>query len=122
MTFNERIKMLREDKGFTQQHLSEVLNVSSSAVSHYENGIREPTIETLIRMADVLNVSVDYLVGNTDANLLSNEMKKPYCKGVSTDSLIQRAIQLGPSHRQELSYFLKCIELEQFISNKGKHN
>lgn len=122
MTFCERLKTLREDKGFTQQHLSEVLNVSSGAVSHYENGTREPTIETLIRMADVLNVSVDYLVGTTDANILPAEMKKPYCKGVSTTSLIQRAIQLDPSHRQELNYILKCIELEQFISNKGKYS
>ncbi len=122
MIFNERLKILREDEGFTQQHLAEVLNVSTSAVSHYENGTREPTIGTLIQMADILNVSVDYLVGNTDANLPPNEMKKPYCKGVSTDSLIQRAILLDQSHRQELNYFLKCIELEQFVSNKGKHS
>lgn len=69
MKFNERLRMLREEHGFTQQHLAEVLNLSSGAVSHYENGTNEPTIETLIRIADVLNVSVDYLVGNADANL-----------------------------------------------------
>lgn len=122
MNFHERLKMLREESGFTQQHLAEVLNLTSGAVSHYENGTNEPTIDTLIRIADVLNVSVDYLVGNADANLPPNEMKKPYCKGVSTDSLIQRAILLDQSHRQELNYFLKCIELEQFISSKGKRN
>lgn len=122
MTFHERVKTLREESGFTQQHLAEVLNLTSGAVSHYENGTNEPTIDTLIRMADVLNVSVDYLVGNADANLPPNEMKKPYCKGVSTDSLIQRAILLDASHRQELNYFLKCIELEQFISSKGKRS
>lgn len=122
MTFHERLKILREEKGFTQQHLAEVLNLTSGAVSHYENGTNEPTIDTLIRMADVLNVSVDYLVGNTNANLPPNEMKKPFCKGVSTDTLIQRAIQLDPSHRQELNYILKCIEIEQFISSKGKHS
>lgn len=122
MTFHERLKTLREERGFTQQHLAEVLNLTPSAVSHYENGTNEPTIETLIRMADILNVSVDYLVGNANANLPPSEMKKPYCKGVSTNSLIQRAIQLDPSHRQELNYFLRCIELEQYISGKGKHS
>lgn len=122
MKFNERLRMLREEHGFTQQHLAEVLNLSSGAVSHYENGTNEPTIETLIRIADVLNVSIDYLVGTADANILPAEMKKPYCKGVSTTSLIQRAIQLDPSHRQELNYFLKCIELEQFISSKGNNS
>lgn len=99
--------------------LAEVLHLTSGAVSHYENGTNEPTLETLIRIADVLNVSVDYLVGNADANFPPNEMKKPYCKGVSTDSLIQRAFQLDQSHRQELNYFLKCAKLEQFISNNG---
>lgn len=119
MKFPERLKTLREESGFTQQHLAEVLNLTSGAVSHYENGTNEPTIETLIRIADILNVSVDYLVGNADANLPPNEMKKPYCKGISTDSLIQRAIHLDQCHRQELNYFLKCVELEQFISNNG---
>lgn len=122
MVFHERLRTLREESGFTQQHLAEVLNLTSGAVSHYENGTNEPTIDTLIRMADVLNVSVDYLVGNTNANLPPNEMKKPYCKGVSTDSLIHRAIQLDASHRQTLNYFLKCVELEQFVSNKSKKN
>ena len=119
MTFYERLKTLREDKGFTQQHLAEVLNVSSSAVSHYENGTREPTIETLIRMADVLSVSVDYLVGSTDINILPDEIKKPYCKGISTGNLLKRAISLDSNRRQTLNYVLKCIELEQFASNKN---
>ncbi len=121
MKFNERLKMLREERGFTQQHLAEAMNLSSGAVSHYENGTNEPTIETLIRIADLLNVSLDYLVGTADTNILHDEMKKPYCKGVSTISFLQRAIQLDPSHRQELNYILKCVELEQFISSKGNN-
>ena len=122
MKFNERLKMLREERGFTQQHLAEVLNLSSGAVSHYENGTNEPTIETLIRMADILNISVDYLVGSADTNILPDEMKKPYCKGVGTMNFLQRAIQLDQSHRQELNYLLKCLELEQFASNKSKRS
>ena len=58
MTFPERLKTLRDDKGFTQQQLAEVLNITISSVSRYENGSRQPSIEVLIRMADVLNVSI----------------------------------------------------------------
>lgn len=119
MTFPERLKMLRDDKGFTQQQLAEVLNITVSSVSHYENGSRQPSIEILIRLADVMNVSIDYLVGTTNTNILPKEMNKQYCKGISTGELLQRALQLDQSHRQSLSYILKCIELEQIISNKG---
>lgn len=120
MKFNDRLKTLRDDRGFTQRQLAEVLNITVSSVSHYENGSRQPGIEVLIRMADVLNVSVDYLVGSADTNILPEEMNKQYCKGISTGELLQRAIQLDQSHRQSLSYSLKCIELEQMFSNKGR--
>lgn len=118
MTFPERLKMLRDDKGFTQQQLAEVLNITVSSVSHYENGSRQPSIEILIRLADVMNVSVDYLVGTTNTNIRPEVMNKQYYKGISTGELLQRALQLDQSHRESLSYLLKCIELEQIISNK----
>ena len=78
MKFPERLKAIRDSRGITQRHLSEVLNITISTISHYENGTREPSIEILIQMAEVLNVSVDYLVGNTDVNILPEEMNKPF--------------------------------------------
>lgn len=116
MQFSERLKALREDKGFTQKHLAEALNITVSAISHYEIGTREPSIDILIRMAEILNVSVDYLVGSTDVNILPKEMNKLYCKKVSTGEILQRALQLDSSHRLGLEYLLKCITLEQFSS------
>ena len=115
MKFPERLKAIRDSRGITQRHLSEVLNIT---ISHYENGTREPSIEILIQMAEVLNVSVDYLVGNTDVNILPEEMNKPFCRKVSTGEILQRALQLDSSHRMELEHLLKCIALEQFSSKK----
>lgn len=118
MKFPERLQNLRDDKGFTQKHLGEALNISVSTISHYENGTREPSIEILIQMSEILGVSVDYLVGSTDVNILPEEMNKPYCKKVSTGEILQRAIQLDSSHRSELEYLLRCITLEQFSTKK----
>ncbi len=120
MTFSERLKTLREEKGFTQQQLADVLHISIATVSHYEKGSREPSIGTLVQIADIFNVSVDYLVGSTDINIIPEEMKKIYCKGISTGNLLRRAIPLDTNHRQYLNYMLRCLELEQLISNKGK--
>lgn len=53
---------LRKSKGLTQQELSKILGLSSSAVSMYENGNREPNFETLEAMADFFNVDMNYLM------------------------------------------------------------
>lgn len=118
MKFHERLKMLRDDKGFTQKHLAEVLTITISTISHYENGTREPSIEILIQMAEVLGVSVDYLIGSTDVNIPPEEMNKTYCKKISTGEILHRIIQLDSSRRPELEYLLRCIALEQFSSRK----
>lgn len=62
---SEKITELRKNAKITQQQLSEALNVSSAAVSKWENGISAPDIETLCAIADFFQVSVDTLLGHT---------------------------------------------------------
>lgn len=61
---NERIRQLRIMQGMTQAELAEKLGVSASAVGMYEQGRREPDSAVLKKMAAVLHVSVDYLLGD----------------------------------------------------------
>ncbi len=58
----EIIKELRKTKGITQSKLAALLNVSPSMISQYESGIRSPKIETLQKIADALEVSVDFFM------------------------------------------------------------
>lgn len=62
-TFRERLKKLRSDNNLSQRELSEKTGLSKSSINMYERGEREPGIETLVLLAAVLNVDVDYLVG-----------------------------------------------------------
>ena len=62
----QRIKDLREDKDLTQIQISEKLNISQRAYSHFETGTRGIPTEILIKLADIFEVSLDYLVGRTD--------------------------------------------------------
>lgn len=64
MLLGNRIKNLREKRGFTQEELVERLNVTKSTISYYENGKRIPTVSNLHDLARVLSVSFDYLMGN----------------------------------------------------------
>ena len=57
-----RLKKLREDKGITQLKLAMDLNMNQNNISRYENGTREADYETLIKLADYFDVSIDYLL------------------------------------------------------------
>lgn len=62
---SENIRILRQQRGLTQEKLANLLNGKKSLVSNYENGYSTPDIETLIKLADIFNVSLDELVGRT---------------------------------------------------------
>ena len=56
------LKKIRKEKKLNQQKVALALNISREALSHYENGRREPSLNMLIRMSDYFNVSIDYLI------------------------------------------------------------
>ena len=62
---NENIKKLRLQYGFSQVELANKLNVSKQCISNWENDNILPSIAMLVKMADLFNVSTDYLLGRT---------------------------------------------------------
>jgi transcriptional regulator with XRE-family HTH domain len=60
-----RIKKKREALGLSQKKLAEQTQISPPAINQYEKGFKTPSTETLLRLAGVLDVSVDYLIGTT---------------------------------------------------------
>lgn len=66
MEFSERLKDLRKQAGLTQVDVAEKLGISQPAYASWERGVKKPTQENLVKIAQILNVSIDYLVGNSD--------------------------------------------------------
>ncbi len=66
MTFAERSRCLRKEKGLSQVELAKALNVSKACISMIEIGKNEPTAITLIKYADFFECSIDYLLGRED--------------------------------------------------------
>ncbi|MCM1391420.1 MAG: helix-turn-helix domain-containing protein [Faecalibacterium sp.] len=62
----KNIRNLREDRDLTQQDLANILHINRRTYSAYENGVNSMTPETLIKIADYYNTSVDYLLGRTN--------------------------------------------------------
>lgn len=66
MEFSERLKKLRKKARLTQVDIARKLGISQQAYASWERGIKKPTQENLVKIAQILNVSVDYLVGNSE--------------------------------------------------------
>ena len=62
----KNLKKIRKQKGISQVQLALKLGVSQNTVSRYETGERQADYQTLIMLADILDVTVDYLIGRTD--------------------------------------------------------
>ena len=61
-----RIRELREDKDWTQQHVADLLYINRRTYGTYENGISDIPTEILIKLSRLYNTSIDFLLGNTD--------------------------------------------------------
>lgn len=66
LVYLKRIKDLREDNDLTQTQLSQLLNITQRAYSHYETGTREVPLEVLVKLADFYKTSTDYLLERTN--------------------------------------------------------
>ena len=64
--FKERLKELRIEKNISQSELGKLVHMSKMAISHWESGHSEPSIKQLIVLSKYFDVTVDYLIGNSD--------------------------------------------------------
>lgn len=71
--FAKRLKELRSQKQVSQTELAKVLNISNRTISMYEQGYSEPNVETLIKISQYFNVSIDYLVGINNGKHLDTQ-------------------------------------------------
>lgn len=63
--FPDRLKQARKKTGLTQQKIADNLGISLNAYQKYEQAERSPSLDTLVKLADLLGVTTDYLLGRT---------------------------------------------------------
>ncbi|MGV6862264.1 MAG: helix-turn-helix domain-containing protein [Putridiphycobacter sp.] len=69
MSFGTRLSELRKKRGFSQEELANMIGTKGPAIGRYEREIAKPTIEVATKLSKILEVSLDYLVGNSDTEL-----------------------------------------------------
>ena len=73
MKFSQRLKELRKEKNLTQVELGSMLNYGYTTIANYENGRNHPSLKDIIRIANIFDVSVDYLIGNSDVKYMERK-------------------------------------------------
>ena len=73
----KRIKSLRKQHEITQTELGKMIGVNQTTINSYEKDISLPPIDRLSKMADIFEVSVDYLLGKTDERSLAKKHDGP---------------------------------------------
>ncbi|MEC0329163.1 helix-turn-helix transcriptional regulator [Paenibacillus sp. FSL R5-0527] len=68
----KRIRDLREDRDMTQQQLADYLNISQATYSRYESGNLDVPSSVLIKLSEFYNVSIDYILGQTNISKRPN--------------------------------------------------
>ena len=99
----KKLKALRQTKGISQQQLADVILVSQQSVNKYENHDVEPDINTLIKIADYFEVSLDYLVGRTEIAEMIDE--------ISMSDLTADEVKLIKKLRKLSGKQKRCIEI-----------
>lgn len=108
-TFSERLRTLRQKHEYRQKDIADRLGVSESAYGYYEQGRREPSQEALIKLAEIFDVTVDYLLGRTDD---PHGYATPSNDGLSLEEqkVLQTLRDLPPDKRQEVADFADFLK------------
>jgi len=125
MSFGERLRMLRDEQGITQEALANMIGVKRPTVAGYETKGKEPPYSTLKKLAKALNCSVDYLLGCDDEMIVDgngDEEIKSYSKKLARRSdlaeLLHETRDLTPDSVKRIVNIIKIIDEE--VRYRGK--
>lgn len=108
-TLGSRLKHLREKNGFTLEYVATCLNTTKTSIARYEKNDREPKSEMISSLADLYNVSTDYLLGRDSDLDIKNEVEY-------SEDVLEAAELFGELNEKQKEVILKIIE--EFLETK----
>ncbi|WP_110955005.1 helix-turn-helix domain-containing protein [Anaerosinus massiliensis] len=102
--FGENLRRLREHRAITQDVLGKLLNVSQSTIAYYESGKKQPSLETLIVIADYFEVSIDSLFNRIHTAKSTYEISK------NDLNLLHKINTLSNTDRKEIESYIHYKE------------
>lgn len=113
MSFSDRLKDLRNSKGLTQQDLADILKVERPTIAGYETKGKQPDYEKLLILSEYFNVSIDWLLGNSDIKEQAEKILEKSNDNEYTIALHNSDgydADLPPEAREELKEYIEFLK------------
>jgi len=110
MSFSDRVRQLRKEKGLTQVELAKGINVSDSTIKRYETSVAEPTMTAIMTLADYFDVSTDYLLGYSNARELTLA-ERLNLSDKAVKNLITKVIHGLSDVASDSTVYSKCVDM-----------
>jgi len=118
-----RVAELRKSKKWSMQYIADQLEIAKSTYAGYESGYREPSLDTIKKIADLFKTSVDYLLERTDNQHFPPEQVKENSPLELTDQTQLANILLTIDEKtlspEELYHFIAFIRSKREIEENG---
>jgi transcriptional regulator with XRE-family HTH domain len=106
----DNLKALRESKKMTQTQLGEHIGAKKSAISLWESGKRQPDQETLVRLANFFEVTVDYLLGREESPIERPETKTTSSDDPLTEQIMAKARLMNEEELRQLLRIMDAVK------------
>ena len=116
-----RLRKLRTDKDMTQEEMADLLSVTPQAISRWENSVSVPDTNFLIPIADLFNVSVDFILrepNTSDQTSLVENIKTKLVIDVVVEKSTSGSFRVDGIIRNESDYNLARIDLKIYFKEK----
>ncbi|RBW69049.1 helix-turn-helix domain-containing protein [Bacillus taeanensis] len=111
----KRLSQLRKNKGWSLQETADLLGIAKSTYAGYESGYRQPSLEALIKLADLLGTSTDYLLNRIDNPSRQKNIELTNKESYSTISM---NIDQKEISEDELIDFIAFVRAKRQLSQK----
>ena len=121
-SLGDRIANLRKELDINQKELATKVGITEASLSRYENNLREPKSELIVRLAKALETSTDYLLGVNDNTKISKEDKliiENLSVSEKTKKLLEKIYSLEKEDREAIEKMIDNAYLKRFLKEEN---
>ncbi|MFL8105538.1 helix-turn-helix domain-containing protein [Clostridioides difficile] len=121
-SLGDRIANLRKELDINQKELATKIGITEASLSRYENNLREPKSEIIVRLAKALETSTDYLLGVNDNTKISKEDKliiENLSVSEKTKKLLEKIYSLEKEDREAIEKMIDNAYLKRFLKEEN---
>ncbi|MDX5669492.1 helix-turn-helix transcriptional regulator [Clostridioides difficile] len=121
-SLGDRIANLRKELDINQKELATKVGITEASLSRYENNLREPKSEIIVRLAKALETSTDYLLGVNDNTKISKEDKliiENLSVSEKTKKLLEKIYSLEKEDSEAIEKMIDNAYLKRFLKEEN---